>query len=164
MNKIKNKTSRTFLFSLLIVLTIILTACGSTPNVDWELSVSGAVSNPTVFTYKELADLPQVDLKDVLMEKSRGEDEFRSFSGVKLSLILEEVGAQDNLSSITAQAADGYAIEVSTDELVDGIVALKDGNDWIVNSDPKSGPIRLVFPATPANRWVFQLTEIIVNP
>jgi DMSO/TMAO reductase YedYZ molybdopterin-dependent catalytic subunit len=164
MNKKQNQPFRTLIFTLMIALTITLTACSTTPNVDWELSVSGAVSNPTVFTYKELADLPQVDLQDVLMEKSRGEDEFRSFSGVKLSLILEKVGAQDNLSSITAKAADGYAIEISEDELVDGIVALKDGNDWIVNSDPKSGPIRLVFPATPANRWVFQVNEIIVNP
>ncbi len=164
MAKKQNTSNRTILFTLMIALTIILAACSSTPNIEWELSVSGAVSNPTVYTFKDLADMPQVDLEDVLMEKSRGEDEFRSFSGVELSLILDQVGAPDNLSSITAIAADGYAIEISADELVDGIVALKDGNDWIVNSDPRSGPIRLVFPATPANRWVFQVNEIIINP
>ena len=164
MAKKQNTSNRTILFTLMIALTIILAACSSTPNVEWELSVSGAGSNPTVFTFKDLADMPQVDLQDVLMEKSRGEDEFRSFSGVELSLILDQVGAPDNLSSITAIAADGYAIEVSADELVDGIVALKDGNDWIVNTNPQEGPIRMVFPTTPANRWVFQVTEIIVNP
>jgi len=98
------------------------------------------------------------------MEKSRGEDEIRSFSGVDLAVILEMAGAAQGFSSITAIAADGYAIEIIPDEMVDGIVALKDGNDWIVKSDPKSGPIRLVFPATPANRWVFQLNQIVVNP
>ncbi len=164
MNKKQNQTIRTLLFSLMITLAITLTACSSTPNIDWELSVSGAVSNPTVFTFKDLTEMPQANLQDVLMEKTRGEDEFRSFSGVELSLILEQVGAQDNLSSITAIAADGYAIEIIADELVDGIIALKDGNDWIVNSNPQEGPIRMVFPATPANRWVFQVTEIIVNP
>jgi hypothetical protein len=61
-------------------------------------------------------------------------------------------------------AADGYAIEISRDEMVDGIVALKQGGDWIVNVDEKAGPIRLVFPTTPANRWVYQVTGISVNP
>ena len=160
-----NKSVFTFVFfALLIFLSAALTACSSAPNVEWELEVSGAVDNPAVFTYKELADLPHVDLTDVLMEKSRGEDEIRSFSGVELAVILEMAGATEDFSSITAIAADGYAIEITPDEMVDGIVALKDGDDWIVNSDPKAGPIRLVFPTTPANRWVFQLNQIVVNP
>jgi len=164
MHKKGTNQFKLLLFSLVFMLPILLTACGGAPNVDWELSIDGAVSNPMVFTYKELADLPQVELQDVLMEKSRGEDEIRSFSGVELSLLLDRAGAPDDFSSITAKAADGYAIEITHDELVGGIVALKDADDWIANSDPKSGPIRLVFPATPANRWVFQVNEIIVNP
>jgi DMSO/TMAO reductase YedYZ molybdopterin-dependent catalytic subunit len=160
-----NKSVFTFVcFVLLIVFSAALTACSSAPNVEWELEVSGAVDNPTVFTYKELADMPQVDLTDVLMEKSRGEDEIRSFSGVELAVILEMAGAKEDFSSITAKAADGYAIEITPDEMVDGIVALKDGDDWIVKSDPNAGPIRLVFPTTPANRWVFQVNGIVVNP
>jgi len=143
---------------------MLLIACSSTPKVDWQLQVSGAVDHPTGFSFKDLAELPQVNLDDVLMEKSRGEDEVRSFSGVMLSEILEIVGAADNFSSITAKAADGYAIEITPDELVNGIVALKQSDEWIVKSDPKAGPIRLVFPATPANRWVFQVNEIIINP
>lgn len=164
MNKKPNLRLKHLMFWFVIAVPILLAACGGAPKVDWELSISGAVDNPTVFTYADLVDLPMVDLENILMEKSRGEDEFRSFSGVELSLLLENVGASENFSSITAKAADGYAIEIPLDEMVDGIVALKDGNDWIVNSDPKSGPIRLVFPATPANRWVFQVNEIIVNP
>jgi DMSO/TMAO reductase YedYZ molybdopterin-dependent catalytic subunit len=160
-----NKSVFTFVcIVLLIVFSAALTACSSAPNVEWELEVSGAVDNPTVFTYKELADMPQVDLTDVLMEKSRGEDEIRSFSGVELAVILEMAGAKEDFSSITAKAADGYAIEITPDEMVDGIVALKDGDDWIVKSDPNAGPIRLVFPTTPANRWVFQVNGIVVNP
>lgn len=150
--------------TFLIVLSALLTACSGAPNVDWELAITGAVDNPTVFTYKELAALPQVDLTDVLMEKSRGEDEVRSFSGVALAAILEMAGAAQDFSSITAIAADGYAIEITPDEMVDGVIALKEGKEWIVKSDPKAGPIRLVFPTTPANRWVFQLNQIVVNP
>lgn len=164
MNNNKTTNLKGLAFGLIITVMVLLSACTGAPKVDWELSITGAVSNPIILTYEDLATLPQVELNDVLMEKSRGEDETRSFSGVELALILEQAGVQENFSSITAIAADGYAIEIIPDEMVDGIVALKDGNDWIVNSDPKSGPIRLVFPATPANRWVFQLNEIFVNP
>jgi DMSO/TMAO reductase YedYZ molybdopterin-dependent catalytic subunit len=164
MKKYKNLHITTMKISLVILMITILTACSGVPKVDWDLVISGEVSNPSNFTYQELADLPQVDLTDVLMEKSRGEDEVRSFSGVELSLLLESVGATDDFSSITAKAADGYAIEITPDEMEGGIVALKDNEDWIVNSDPNAGPIRLVFPATPANRWVFQVNEIVVNP
>lgn len=164
MNNKPRVNFRLLIFSLLIALPVLLTACSGAPKVDWNLSITGAVENPTVFSYTDLADLPMIDLDDILMEKSRGEDEFRSFSGVELSLLLESVGATESFSSITAKASDGYAIEIPVDEMVDGIVALKDGNEWIVKSDPNAGPIRLVFPATPANRWVFQVTEIVVNP
>jgi hypothetical protein len=97
------------------------------------------------------------------MEKSRGEDEVRSFSGVELSDLLEAAGAPDDFSTITAMAADGYAIEITRDEMAGGIVAMKQSDKWIVKEDPGAGPIRLVFPETPANRWVFQVNEIVVN-
>jgi len=148
---------------LLICIPLLLTACGGTPKVEWDLSVSGDVDNPTTFSFAELAEMEQVDLNEVLMERSRGEDEVRSFSGVPIDLILEKVGAPNDISTITAIAGDGYAIEISKDELVDGIVALKQSGEWIVDVDPDAGPIRLVFPTTPANRWVFQIAEIIVN-
>jgi DMSO/TMAO reductase YedYZ molybdopterin-dependent catalytic subunit len=157
------KRTKKYLWMMIVILPMLLSACGGAPKVDWTLSIDGAVSNPVSFTYAELAKMDMVDLNDVLMEKSRGEDEVRSFSGVPLDKLLEDAGAGD-FSTITATAADGYAIELSKDELVDGIVALKQGDDWIVNADPDAGPIRLVFPTTPANRWVFQVTELTVNP
>jgi DMSO/TMAO reductase YedYZ molybdopterin-dependent catalytic subunit len=163
MNKhTKHKISQ-FWWVLLITIPLVLAACGSTPNVDWELTVSGDVSSPMTLSYAELAEMEQVNLDDVLMEKSRGEDEVRSFSGVPLSTILEMAGAPEDYSTITAKAADGYAIEISKDEMVDGIVAMKQSGEWITEADPDAGPIRLVFPMTPANRWVFQITEIVVN-
>ncbi len=149
---------------LALVLPIILTACGGPPNVDWELSITGDVATPVTYSFDEIAEMEMVDLDDVLMEKSRGEDEVRSFSGVLLDTILQNAGATEDYSTITAKAADGYAIEISRDEMVNGIVALKQSDKWIVDEDPDAGPIRLVFPETPANRWVFQVTEIIVNP
>ncbi len=147
---------------ILLVVPMLLIACGA-PNVEWELKISGNVSNPITYSFDELAKMEFVDLNDVLMERSRGEDEVRSFSGVPLDKLLEAAGAPDDISTITAIAADGYAIEISKDEMVNGIVALMQSGEWIVDEDPDAGPIRLVFPTMPANRWIFQVNEIVIN-
>lgn len=156
------KSRKIFLWALALVFPVLLCACGS-PSVDWELSISGDVRNPTTYTYDELSQMPQTELGEILMEKSTGPDEVHSFSGVNILTLLESAGAPENFSTITAKAADGYAIEISRDEMVDGIVAMKQGGEWIIDVDPDAGPIRLVFPSTPANRWVFQVNEIVVN-
>jgi DMSO/TMAO reductase YedYZ molybdopterin-dependent catalytic subunit len=141
-----------------------LTGCGGgAPSVDWELQVTGDVGNPTTLTYKDLAKMPQVDLSDVMMEKSTGEDEPTSWSGVPVSEIFKQAGAPDAFATVTAVAADGYAIEITYDEMSGAIIALKDRGEWIAEVTPDKGPIRLVCPQTPGNRWVFQLTELQVH-
>jgi DMSO/TMAO reductase YedYZ molybdopterin-dependent catalytic subunit len=147
----------------LLLLAVVLAGCGGgAPDVDWTLGVGGAVSNPLSVSYAELADMPQTELKDILMEKSLGEDTTGSWSGVALTELFAQAGAGEFVS-ITAVAGDGYAIEISKDELQDAIVALKENGEWVAEADPDHGPIRLVTPFTPANRWVFQLQEIQVN-
>lgn len=146
-----------------LLLAVVLASCGgAAPEVDWTLGVSGAVSNPLALSYAELAGMPQTELNEILMEKSLGEDTAGDWSGVALSELLDQAGAGEYVS-ITAVAGDGYAIEISKDELQDGIVALKENGEWIAEADPDHGPIRLVCPHTPANRWVFQLMELQVN-
>jgi DMSO/TMAO reductase YedYZ molybdopterin-dependent catalytic subunit len=155
-------------FSLIALLTILLVTglagCGGgAPQVDWELKISGAVGKPLTLNYSDLAKMPQKELDDVLMERSLGEDTTGSWSGVNLEEIFKQAEASSNLVSVTATAADGYAIEISKDELQDAIVALQENGEWIATADEEHGPIRLVCPHTPANRWVFQLQEIQVN-
>jgi hypothetical protein len=147
--------------TLLMVLG--LAACGgAAPEVAWTLGVSGAVSEPLSLSYAELASMSQTNLNDILMEKSLGEDTTGDWSGVALADLLNEAGAGEYVS-ITSVAGDGYAIEISKDELQDCIVALKENGEWIAEADPDHGPIRMVCPHTPANRWVFQLQELQVN-
>jgi DMSO/TMAO reductase YedYZ molybdopterin-dependent catalytic subunit len=153
-----------FLFALLAVLLVVgLVSCGSgAPQVDWEVKVSGDVETPLTLTYTDLVGMPQTDLKDVMMEKSTGEDVVTSWSGVALAEIFAKAGVTD-YATVTATAADGYAIEITRDELEGAIIALKDGDQWISAATPDKGPIRLVCPETPGNRWVYQLTEMQVN-
>jgi len=145
-----------------LLLVLGLSACSGAPKADWDLAVSGEVGSPLSLSYAELAAMPQVELKDILMEKTVGEDTTGSWSGVSLVEILERAGA-GSYASVTAVAVDGYAIEISQGELEGGIVALKENGEWIAKADPEHGPIRLVTPHTPANRWVFQLAELQVN-
>jgi DMSO/TMAO reductase YedYZ molybdopterin-dependent catalytic subunit len=151
------------LLTLILLLVLVLGACGAgAPDVDWTLDITGAVSSPLALTYAELVDMPQTDLSDILMEKSLGEDTTGNWSGVALSELLDNAGAGEYVS-ITSVAGDGYAIEITKDELQDAIVALKENGEWIAEADPDHGPIRLVCPYTPANRWVFQLQALQVN-
>lgn len=151
--------------SLLLLLALTLAGCGSgAPRVDWQLKVSGAVGTPVTLSYADLAGMPQVELKDVLMQKSQGEDQVTSWSGVPLEEVWKRAGVTDYVA-VTALAADGYALEVAKGELEGAIIALKDATGWIANTDKDHGPIRLVCPMAPGNRWVFQLTELqVIGP
>ncbi len=147
-----------------LLLSMLVAGCGSgAPDVDWELNIGGAVNNPLTLSFDDLAKMEQVDLNDILMEKSTGDDVITSWSGVPVAGLFEDAGAPADWSTVTAVAGDGYAIEITRDEMQDAIVALKEGEEWIATADPDHGPIRLVCPHSPGNRWVFQLQEIQIN-
>lgn len=150
------------LWSLLLA---VLAGCGGgAPQVDWQLKVTGAVATPLTLRYADLAAMPQVELQDVLLEKSTGEDVATSWAGVPLDEVWKKAGVADYVG-VVALAADGYALEIPRSELEGAIVALKDAAGWIADTDPEHGPIRLVCPKAPGNRWVFQLTELqVVGP
>lgn len=158
------------IYVLLLAVMLILSGCGGdsdnsdngAPDVDWELQITGDVGEPLTLGFKDLAKMEQVELKDVLMEKSTGDTEPTSWSGVSIAKLFEQAGINE-YAIVTAVAADGYAIEITPDEMENAIVALKDNGEWINNTTPDKGPIRLVTPQTPANRWVFQLNELRVS-
>jgi DMSO/TMAO reductase YedYZ molybdopterin-dependent catalytic subunit len=145
------------------VVLLVLVGCSGAPKVDWDLKITGNVGSPITVTYAELAKMDQVDLTDLLMEKSMGEDEVHSWSGAPLDALLEQAEAGDLSGGITAYASDGYAIDIPQEELKDAIIALKKNGEWITDAEPDKGPIRMVCPETPANRWVFQIVEIEVK-
>ena len=147
----------------ILFLTASIAACNAAPNVEWELSISGAVGDSYSITYQELLELDQTDLENVFMDKSVGEDEYGSWSGVAVDHLLTKAAVDPDYVTVTAVAADGYAIEISKEELMGSIVALEENGEWIYKADPEHGPIRLVCPQIPANRWVFKVMEIQVN-
>ena len=149
--------------AMMAVLTTLLTGCGGEPSIEWELKISGDVSNPVTLTFQDLAAMTQTEFDELLMEKSTGDDLVTSWSGPSIADLVKRAGAPPTYSSVTAIAADGYAVEITYDEMTSAIVALKDHGEWIAEVTPDKGPIRLVCPRTPGNRWVYQLIELQIH-
>ena len=148
---------------VLVLLTTVFAGCaggGGAPKVDWTVKVSGAVTKPLQLNYADLAKRPQVKLENVVMRKSQGEDTTNTWDGPALDAILKDAGVSAKATGLTLKAADGYAIQLTMQELNKAIIALKMDGKWI--SEDEKGPIRLVAPDKPANAWLFQLTDIEV--
>ena len=146
-----------------IVIVMIMTAFPNHPRVDWKISIDGDVSQAGEITYADLARMPQTELKDILMQKTTSEDTIDSWSGPAFTEILSKLGANPNFSSILVKADDGYAAVLIKSELEGAIIALKKDGEWIAEKDMAHGPIRIVCPKTPANKWVYSIIEIQVN-
>jgi DMSO/TMAO reductase YedYZ molybdopterin-dependent catalytic subunit len=157
------KRNLSLLVLVVMLLYLALAACagGGAPRGDWEVRISGAVSNPMTLTYNDLAKREMVTLENVLMRRSQGEDRTNTWEGPALAAILEEAGMSANATGLVCSAADGYAMEMTMDDLKGGIIALKVDGEWLATEDP-SDPLRIVLPDKPANFWVRQLIEINV--
>lgn len=156
------------LVALAIVVALVLAACAGSggggsgaPKVDWKVSISGAVSKPMTLTYADLAKRPQTTLKDVEMVRSQGETTTNAWTGPALAEILKDAGISSSATGVTCIASDGYALEMTMEDIDRAIIALKQDDKWL-DKDPK-GPLRLVAPDKTANFWVAQLTEIRVT-
>lgn len=150
------------LFILLV--GYLVAGCSSAPKVDWAFEIEAPGVQPLQVTYADLASKPQVDLKDILMQKTTGTDVVSSWRGVYLASLLSAAGAPAVYSILSVEASDGYVMEIPFSELENAIIALQEDGKWIAENDPDHGPIRLVAPAVPANRWVYAITKITVKP
>lgn len=146
-----------------IAIIVVITILPKHPSVDWKISIGGEVDRAVEINYADLVQMPQTELKDILMEKTTSEDTIDSWSGPLLTEIISKVGASPNFSSIIVKADDGYEAVLIKSELEGAIMALKKNGEWIAEVDMAHGPIRLVCPKTPANKWVYAIIEIQFN-
>ena len=147
---------------VLLVALVALSACAPrAPKVDWELEVTGAVSQPLTLSFDDLAGRDLDKLDKVVMERSEGDPDENAWEGVLLSKILDEAGASASATAIIFRAADEYEREVPLSDVGTAVVALKQDGTWLAE-DGQYGPVRIVIPGLPGSRWVGQLVEIEV--
>ncbi|MBN2562875.1 MAG: molybdopterin-dependent oxidoreductase [Phycisphaerae bacterium] len=138
---------------------------GEVPDVGLTIELTGSgVDHPTVFTFEQLARMEMVQLDGVLMQKSHEPDEKTSWRGPPLDALLSAARIKPGPMDLTLEAADGYAIDCTLQEMKSAIVALQDGDGrWLAERD-KRRPLRLVAPHETGNYWVSNLTRVIVEP
>lgn len=149
---------------LLCLVALVLTAlagCSQGSGIDWQIEVSGAVGQTVTVSYDDLAGMKQVKLHDVVMRKSRGEDELTNWEGPAMREVLDKAGLKPSATGITALAEDGYAIQIPLADLDKAIIALK-RDDKSIAADGK-GAVRLVVPDKPANFWILGLRKVKVE-
>ena len=124
----------------------------------WTLIVDGAVNQLLNLTLDELAALPKTTVNaDLYCFSSLVTD--GEWGGVRLALLLQRAGLQNEASAITFLASDGYAISVDIQTAMreDVIVAYE------LNSQPLLEVLRLVTPLANGDRWIAWITKITVN-
>jgi DMSO/TMAO reductase YedYZ molybdopterin-dependent catalytic subunit len=156
--------------SLAAVMMVVILAAVALPlvgcaqqksGVDWTVEISGSVDKPANVTYDEMLAMKQVKLQDVVMRKSRGEDQKNSWEGPLAMDVLAKAGLKSSATGITAMAADGYAIQIPKADLEKAIIAVK-MDDKSINAEGK-GAIRLIVPDKPANFWILGLKKMKVE-
>ncbi len=136
-----------------------------TPQVTTLIELSGAgIREPQTFTYRQLAGMPMTRLDNVLMRKSREDDELTSWEGPTIAILLERAGLQAGPMDVSIEAEDGYVMELDLSDLNDAIVAMKSGDGrWLADLD-EDCPLKLVPPHKPGNFWVMNPSRIVVEP
>ncbi|HRZ21015.1 MAG TPA: molybdopterin-dependent oxidoreductase [Bacteroidales bacterium] len=160
-SKLFQKKNLVFICLLLVVvISAIFVLKPKYPNVDWTITFSGNFDQPVELTYADLAKMTQSELNEILMEKTTSEDTIDSWSGPSLKEVITQIEADPNFAYMSVLADDGYQAVLVPSELDDAIFALKKDGEWIAETDMAHGPIRLVCPKTPANKWVYAILEI----
>ena len=145
---------------LVVIISAIILLKPKYPNVNWTITFSSNLDQPVEVTYADLAKMPQSELSKILMEKTTSEDTIDSWSGPSLKEVIERIGADANFAYMSVMADDGYQAVLVPSDLENAIFALKKDGEWIAETDMAHGPIRLVCPKTPANKWVYAIIEI----
>ncbi|MFH1111285.1 MAG: molybdopterin-dependent oxidoreductase [Planctomycetota bacterium] len=135
------------------------------PPVEWSIELSGSgLERPRGFTYQELAHMEMMRLEDVLQQMTHFPDQKTSWRGPALDGLLAEARIQPGPMMITLEAADGYRVQCTREELASAIVALQDGEGRWLAAIGTRRPVRLVPPHKTGDYWVSGLRRILVEP
>jgi DMSO/TMAO reductase YedYZ molybdopterin-dependent catalytic subunit len=131
-------------------------------NTDaWKFLVRGLVQNPLNLTFEELKAMPRTTVSAVLYCVDYPNDPIAqgNWTGVKLSLLLEEAQASPDTVKIAFVAKDGYTTDLTMNTAMrqDVIIALE------LNGESLSEKLRLVLPGKWGYKWIsnFSYMELV---
>jgi len=131
------------------------------PEVEWDLHVTGAVTEPVVISYQDLVARDLVRLADILEACDCGDEVRNTWEGIALGDLLAEAGASQQATAVILRGADGYWRKAPIGDVGLAMVALRRDGVWLAE-DLEEGPIRMVVPGQSASYWMSQLVEIEV--
>jgi hypothetical protein len=131
-------------------------------DAEWRLTVTGLVDHPLNLTLSEIAAMPQttiyaqiycVDFPNYVVTEG-------NWTGVKLSLLLQEAGVSPDAVKVAFYAKDGYSTDLT--------LAVAESNNVILAYEKDGAPLgetlRLVVPGRWGYKWISQVTRIeLVN-
>jgi DMSO/TMAO reductase YedYZ molybdopterin-dependent catalytic subunit len=130
----------------------------TTGSSEWKLLVDGSVQHTLDLTLSELAANPKSTVYTELYCYGQLLDR-GYWSGVRLRLVLEEAGLDQNAVIVKFHAQDGYEIDLSTSEaMLDNVIIAyeKDGQ-------PLPETLRLVIPGANGKVWISMITQITIS-
>lgn len=125
---------------------------------QWTVTVGGAVNNALSLTIEDLAAMPNTtEYAELYCYGALVTNGY--WTGVRLGLLLQQAGLDQQAQSVDFYAQDGYQtnLPIGTAMREDVIVAYeKDGQ-------PLSETLRLVIPGANGNLWIALITSITVS-
>jgi hypothetical protein len=144
----QNRTSLV-LFSVLAVLTLVLSACG--PKEPVTLQVTGMVDTIKGYTYSGLNDMNVVTL--TVEHPKNGPTEY---TGVYLVDILKDAGVQSGATTLVMTADDGYAYEAD-------LATVLACADCLITFGDEEGKYNAAMPGLESKAWVKGIVSIEVK-
>lgn len=136
---------------------------GVQPELDedtWDLTISGLVKNPTMYTWEEFMALPQVDdVSDFhcVTTWSRLNNRWR---GVRLSEIAERCEVRPEAKFVYIKAFDGYSTNLPLEEAMKYDVLLVHQWEEQPLTREHGGPVRMIIPqlyAWKGAKWIGEI-------
>lgn len=149
------KHNRTTLLalSLLILVSILLSACGSAATQGpVTLSITGLVDKELQLTDADLHDMSAVTL--TLEHPKNGPTEY---TGVRLNDLLNKAGIKAGAATVTLTASDGFTNDLD-------LVTVQGCNDCLVSFDPETaGVYNAAMAGQSSKAWVKQLVSVTIK-
>jgi len=138
------------LFSLIAVLSLVLTACGpkATPG-PVVLTVTGAVGKELALTDADLHAMKVATVSATAPKQTAAED----FSGVRLSDLMSKAQVKSEATSVVLTANDGFSATVD-------IATVKACADCMIAFTDTAGSLRAVMPGQSNKAWVKGVVKI----